>query len=683
MKLKWIGMSLACCAALSAAETSLGTIEVEEKIDTQVVKNVSGEEIKSADLGEALAKESASVNIIRRSGISNDIVVRGQKKDNIVVTVDGAKVCGACPNRMDPPISHILSNNVDYVEISEGPFDVTEFGNLSAGIKVHTLKPTKETHGEIALNAGSWDYQKGSFLLSGGSDKVRFLLSGSAEKGGQYEDGDGDDFVGQIDRAINDGDAMFANQYQDKYKELEAFTKKTLMGKMYWDITDDQELRLGYTMNRSDDILYPNTPMDAVYDNSDIFTLGYTAKNLGEYSKQLELELYRSTVEHPMSTQFRNAAMIDPDGGGPKMPGYMTSYLETEMEGAKLANSFDVDNHAITVGIDASNRNWDGQYSRTLTVSPFTTTQMHKSIDDVDTKNRAVFIKDKIKINDQLSLEAGARYDDTSINTAKATALDRDFSDWGGYLLATYNSDDSLKYFGGVGRSVRVPDGKELYFTGSDNVVVGTDSLSTVTNHEIDLGVEKKFDNATLKAKVFYSDLNDYIAFNSTANNGKGKYENVDASLYGIDVSGSYYITEDFSIDGSIAFQIGEKDHPLTGQNDTDLPDVPPFKANIGATYAYDDTLKIEGDIIAAAPWSRYDFDNGEHRLDGYIVFDLKATKNLGSGLELSVGVDNIFDSTYAVSNSYKDLTLLSGGGDVMVLNEPGRYFYAQLKYKF
>ncbi len=662
MKLKWIGISLACCAALSAAETSLGTIEVEEKIDTQVVKNVSGEEIKSADLGEALAKESASVNIIRRSGISNDVVIRGQKKDNIVVTVDGAKICGACPNRMDPPISHILSNNVDYVEINEGPFDVTEFGNLSAGVKVHTLKPTQETHGEIALNAGSWDYQKGSFLLSGGVDKVRFLLSGSAEQGDQYEDGDGNDFVGQIDRAISDGDAMIGNQYQDKYRDKEAFTKKTLMGKMYWDITDDQELRLGYTINRSDSVLYPNTPMDAVYDDSDIFNLGYTAKNLGEYSKKLELELYRSTVDHPMSTEFRNVGAAN----------YTTAHLETEMEGAKLTNSFDIDNHDITVGIDANNRNWDG-YKYSTKVSDGSITPMGKMIDDVDTKNRAVFVKDKIKINENVSLEAGVRYDDTTID--KANIKQRDFNDLSGYMFATYKADNELKYFGGIGRSTRVPDAKELYLMGS-----GTATLDAVTNHEIDLGIEKKFDNATLKAKVFYSDLSDYIAYNATSKH----YENVDAALYGIDVSGSYFVTEDFSIDGSMAFQIGEKDHPLTGQNDTDLPDVPPFKANIGATYAYDDTLKIEGDIIAAAPWSRYDFDNGEHRLDGYIVFDLKATKDLGSGLELSIGVDNLFDSTYAVSNSYKDLTLLTGTDpDVMVLNEPGRYFYAQLKYKF
>jgi len=363
-----------------------------------------------------------------------------------------------------------------------------------------------------------------------------------------------------------------------------------------------------------------------------------------------------------MSTEFRNVGAAN----------YTTAHLETEMEGAKLTNSFDIDNHDITVGIDANNRNWDG-YKYSTKVSDGSITPMGKMIDDVDTKNRAVFVKDKIKINENVSLEAGVRYDDTTID--KANIKQRDFNDLSGYMFATYKADNELKYFGGIGRSTRVPDAKELYLMGS-----GTATLDAVTNHEIDLGIEKKFDNATLKAKVFYSDLSDYIAYNATSKH----YENVDAALYGIDVSGSYFVTEDFSIDGSMAFQIGEKDHPLTGQNDTDLPDVLPFKANIGATYAYDDTLKIEGDIIAAAPWSRYDFDNGEHRLDGYIVFDLKATKDLGSGLELSIGVDNLFDSTYAVSNSYKDLTLLTGTDpDVMVLNEPGRYFYAQLKYKF
>ncbi len=141
---KGVGLSLMCALSLYAAEAQLGTIDVEAKADTEVIKDVHGEDIKSADLAEALFKQSPSVSIVRRSGIANDIIVRGQKKDNISVTIDGAKVCGACPNRMDPPVSHVLTNNIDYIQINEGPYDVENFGVLSADVKIHTIKPSKE-----------------------------------------------------------------------------------------------------------------------------------------------------------------------------------------------------------------------------------------------------------------------------------------------------------------------------------------------------------------------------------------------------------------------------------------------------------------------------------------------------------------------------------------------------------
>ncbi len=666
MMFRMLGLSLVCITAINASE-SLGTIDVEEKVDTTVVKDVRGEEIKSADLGEALSKEKANINISRRSGISNDILIRGQKKDNITVTIDGAKVCGACPNRMDPPISHVLSNNVDYVEINEGPFNVSDFGSLSADVKVHTLKPAKETHGEVSVNAGSWDYLKGSFMLSGGTEKLRFLLSGSAENGSQYKDGNGDDFVEQIAQAILDGKAAAGNQYQTAYQELDAFTKKTLMGKMFWNIADNQELELSYTANRSDNVLYPNTPMDAMYDDSDVLIAKYTAKDLGAYSKKLTLDVYRSTVDHPMSTKYRNAGATN----------YMTSHLETQMDGLKLANIFDVNNHEITAGLDASKRNWDGRYYRTNVATGVVTNLPTKSIDDVDTTNKAIFAKDKIKVNNNISVEVGARYDNTDIE--KAGVKTRDFNDVSGYALGTYSIDKSFKVFAGVGRSNRVPDAKELYFTSQTGTAIGNPNLDNVTNNEIDLGFEKKFENFDLKSKLFYSKLDNFIAYNATSK----KYENVDASLCGIEMSGSWYATEKLIIDAGFAYQRGTKDDPLTGQTDTNLPDIPPFKAILGATYNYNDTLKLEGQLISAAPWSRIDDANGEQKLDGYNVVNLKATKDLGSGLEFVVGVDNLFDSTYAVSNSYKDLTLLAGGTDTMVLNEPGRYIYTQLKYKF
>jgi iron complex outermembrane receptor protein len=63
----------------------------------------------------------------------------------------------------------------------------------------------------------------------------------------------------------------------------------------------------------------------------------------------------------------------------------------------------------------------------------------------------------------------------------------------------------------------------------------------------------------------------------------------------------------------------------------------------------------------------------------------MKAKKVFKKKYEVVVGVDNVGDRTYAISNTYKDLTLLDDGvtSQVMLLNEPGRYFYTNLKYKF
>ncbi|MDQ7084170.1 MAG: hypothetical protein Q9M36_04220 [Sulfurovum sp.] len=77
---KAIAMSIIYPMVLYAESIELGTIMVETTVGTKLVKDVSGEEIKSADLGEALFRQSPSVSLVRRSGIANDIRVRGQKK---------------------------------------------------------------------------------------------------------------------------------------------------------------------------------------------------------------------------------------------------------------------------------------------------------------------------------------------------------------------------------------------------------------------------------------------------------------------------------------------------------------------------------------------------------------------------------------------------------------------------
>ena len=67
-----------------------------------------------------------------------------------------------------------------------------------------------------------------------------------------------------------------------------------------------------------------------------------------------------------------------------------------------------------------------------------------------------------------------------------------------------------------------------------------------------------------------------------------------------------------------------------------------------------------------------------------YSVVNLKASHSLNKSFELTAGMDNALNATYAVSNTYQDLTLLAdGAGDVMLMNEPGRYLYVQGTYRF
>jgi len=672
---KTIGLSLVLVSVLQALPIELEEIEVEATIDTEVVKDVYAEELKSADLSEALFKQSPSVSLVRRSGIANDVIIRGQKKDNINVTIDGAKVYGACPNRMDPPISHVLTNNIDYIELNEGPFNVEDFGSLSADVKIHTKKPAKTVSGEFDVNIGSWGYKKGTFSLSGGGESVRFLLSGSKERAKQYKDGDGNNFASHQEKFIATHPTLSSLAYQAKYRDLDAYTKDTLMAKMFWDITEKQRLKLSYTANRSDTVLYPNTPMDALYDDSDIYNMEYEAGDLGKYSKRFTLQMYRSKVNHPMANTYRKSSNVK---------GIMVHKLDTESSGIKLKNEFDISNHTVTTGADYNVRNWDGSYTKDGEAFPNVNHPNYHSIWDVETKNIAFFMKDKITV-ERWEINLGLRYDDTKITTAR-TERENDYSGVSTNLFARYKVDENTLYFSGVGIASRVPDGRELYFHskgGGAEQIIGTDDLKKVVNHEFDIGIEKHFENLTFKAKTFYSYLKDYIAYNATKK--MRRFENVDATIWGFEFSGSYIMSDEIYMDYGIAYQRGRKKDPLEGETDRDLAEIPPLKLNLALNYAYDENTLFKADLIVSDKWRDFDADNGEQALDSYNIVNLMITKMFTGNIEVTLGVDNLFDKTFALSNTYKDLTLISGGGvdEVMLLNEPGRYVYTNIKYTF
>jgi len=665
--------SVAAICLYAVDSVQLDKVTVKSSAIKTEVTNVSGEDLKSADLAEALTKQVPSITIQRRSGIANDIILRGQRKDNINIIVDDGKIYGACPNRMDPPTSHIITSNIKDVEVIEGPYDVEDFGTLSGAVKVTTNKPTEHLHGNVNFNMGSWGYKKGSAFISGGNDKIKAAIGASTEQSDQYEDGNGHTLAEQLKIATS-GTANAPKQYKPSEFDREAYKKTSFMGKIYVNVTDNQELQLSYTGNRSDNILYPSTPMDAISDDSDLYNIKYILKDLGKYSDKLSFEYYYSTVDHPMTTQYRLMS-----GGA---AGTVANVMSSTIYGGKIKNEFAYNGAKIFYGLEASKRNWDGRYYKQYTTTPIA---LNKSIPDVDTNNIGLYLKAK-KSYGKFELSGGARYDHTKIDPSNSDPS-KTYNDVSGYIFGYYHLNDSLKYFAGIGKSIRVPDAKESHdrlkdLTGATNgKLVGNPNLDETKNYEADLGVEGEYDNANFKVKVFYSKLNDFIVYNAVQN----QYQNTDAKIYGAELSGTYFATDSLYFDGGIAYQRGKKDDPLSGESDTDLPSIPPVKLNFGANYDYDESLSLRAELVASGKWTHYDANNGEQPIDGWGVVNLKASKDFAKSFNVTLGVDNVFDKAYAISNTYSDLTLISGssGDPAMLLNEPGRYMYVNLSYKF
>lgn len=667
---KIIGISLVCSTLLMAETGVLEAITVEGETFSKAVKNVSGEELKSADLAEALSRNSSSITMVRGSGVANDIILRGQKRDNINVLMDDAKIYGGCPNRMDPAITHINSDNIENVKIIEGPYDVEHFGTLSGLVVAETKKPTKEPSGDVNLGMGSYGYKKASASASGGNDVVRVLFSASTEESDQYKDGNGDTFNDQINKAVAQGMGMNANKYSASNSDREAYEKKTFMGKIFINPVENQEIRLGYTLNRSDNVLYPSRMMDADYDDSDIYTFGYSIYDLGTYSKELSLEVYTSKVEHPMSTRYRNSGATN----------YRTVKMDSDIEGLTLKNKMNLAGGVLLYGLDTSKRNWDGEDYMTNVNSGAKTYTYFGAMPDVDTTNKALFAKYTTDMG-RFNIQAGTRYDDTSVKAnrkalATVQKYDNDYESLSANTILTYRATDNVDYFIGLGKASRVPDARELYHASKSTGV-----LDQVTNYEADMGFKTHYDTFGVKGKLFYSVLKDYIYYNSDAS----KYVNVDATIYGASLDAYYDISDTLTLNYGMSYLKGKKDDPLLGQSDKDLADIIPLRAITSLTYhTGDHALKTE--MVAAKRWNNVDSDNGEQALSGYAVFNVKYNYKVTKHFDVTLGVDNIFDKTYAVSNTYKDVGLLSNAGvddDVMLLNEPGRYLYANLRYTF
>lgn len=622
-------------------------------------------ESSAKDVGEALKKVDG-VSYVRKGAIANDVVLRGFQRDNINVFIDGVRLHGACPSRMDPPAFHVDFAEVEQIEIVKGPYDVENPGSLGGLVDVKTKTTKKGVAADLGLTYGSFNSLNGSATASYGNNLYDGLLGYAYKRSDVPESGDG--------KLITDiYPANSPNRYKSSTVDSRAYEINTVWTKLGLNPTADSRTELNYSYQDADHVLYPYLKMDADYDRTQRLNWSYRIESVSPLVKELKLQAYWDKVDHLMDDSLRFSSQ-----GKPKSYSMQTD-ASTQVVGAKLSGAFAAGSATLRAGIDYYNRNWDALNQRAMytPAQPYTTLNM---IPDVYADNLGLFTDYERSLSEQLKLKVGLRGDLTWLETNAANPLvtkgtSTDFDSISGNIQLTYTPQAGVELFAGFGRSSRVPDAEELYIIvpAAAQTWKGNPDLDATVNHQGDIGAKYSSDRFFVSASLFYSDLHDYVNFYQTPDGSKS-YQNIDASMWGGELGTQISLAYDLFLKGSLSYTQGE-----SKDEDRPLAEIPPLRGSVALRYD-NSSWFVELAENLADRQDRVDSGLNEQETAGWATTDIKAGLNY-QALSVIAGVDNLFDRQY-----YNHLSYLRdpfAGGVGYKVPETGRNIYLTLGYKF
>ncbi len=313
---------------------------------------------------------------------------------------------------------------------------------------------------------------------------------------------------------------------------------------------------------------------------------------------------------------------------------------------------------------------------------------------DAEATTVAAFAEATVAVTDRLEIVPGLRYDRYMRDPDGAGLDDVDEGFWSPRIGVSFRPNESWQVWGNLARAFRAPSLSELYadgvhfatpgfplgpgvtFNGINSFVPNT-NLEPEKSTQVEVGarfasgdVFRQGDSLNLSANAYYADVDDFIDQTvtfidfSTATPGPGGVvvggsttnRNVDARLWGLEASADYDAGSWF---GGLGLTIprGEAD------DGGPLGSIP------------QDRLTATFGVRPAAPWvlgaravfaaSEDDVPEGSIPGEAFTVFDLFAswqpTSPQFEDTILRVGIDNLFDETYAIYPNG--------------LNQPGRTF--------
>ncbi|WP_336930926.1 TonB-dependent copper receptor [Acinetobacter tandoii] len=612
--------------------------------------------------GAAYLQSIVGFNQIKNGGANGDVTFRGMFGSRIKILTDGTENLGACPSRMDNPTSYISPESYDKITVIKGPQTVQYAHTGSAATVIFERESEKLTsekpyRGQASVMVGSYGRLDHNVETAVGDETKYVRLNANRSVADSYHDGAGHTVPSDWEKW--NADLAFGwTPNEDTWVELKG--------------------------GKSDgEAVYAGRSMDGSKFARESLGLHVEKKNISDVIKQVEAQVDYSYNDHVMDN-FRlrtpPTTTMTMHGMSMTVPNKMEMEVTRRTLNVRAAMTSEWDKVSLITGIDSQQNKHGGNmimYAMPSMNSPFATNMKFESY--------GAFGELSYQLSDQNKLVTGARIDQTQIDNLK-TDTERKETLPSGFIRLESQFADQLKTYAGLGYVERVPDYWELFSTQYYQTGTTFDHLNNEKTTQFDAGYQYEQGAFKSWASVYAGLIQDYILVSYTPTGSKGKLEaksrNVDATIAGAEAGISYQLTDQIQADVSAMYAWGE--------NTTDhraLPQIAPLEGRFNLRYVQDKyNLGLLWRVVAAQDRTSY----REGNIIGYDVEDskgfgtlsLNGTYNLQKGVDLSVGVDNVFNKNYA-----EHLNKLGSSGfgyaATEQFNNIGRNYWARISMKF
>lgn len=595
------------------------------------------------DGGMFLDKITGFGSIKKSAAYGNDPVLRGFKNEQLNILLNGSECSiAACPNRMDPPTSHIPMHQIENIEVIKGPYGL-RFGNSFGGsinfipidefsidyqnIVNGTLRTNYESNGNITKNNANLVY---------GNDKAFIGLYASFYQGGDYKSGN--------DSTVNAKFQKSGVGVNGGFK----FGSNTIKAKGSFDKGTDAD--------------FPTLTMDLRNDETTMFDIEHKLTTEGETFKSLQTNLYYTYVDHLMNNFLRPASATS----------RAESPVNTKNFGGRTEALFNFATTHLYAGFDYKYENADGSRIREMVTTGkvfYDNIFQNSSIQKI-----ASFAQ--LNYHDQIFNIVGAiRVEHNHANAANPDSLFMitknalDIEDQINLSLSlgvNYFIDNNFNLGLWVGQSERSGSLSERYINyfpiGLDAYeIVGNPNINKERNFQVDFQAGYNSDLFDVKVNLFANSINNYISAvkESTlkprmpTSPGVRRIANLgSATKYGFEFALSTELIYKIHTNLNLAYTYAEL------SDGEPMPEIMPLEIALNFYRKFmDNKLKTEIEIKYSGEQDRVSLQFGEIPTPDFYLINANIAYQLFKNMSLELGVNNLLNEPY-----YEHLNRLISG---------------------